>query len=75
MLELITISNTRSERVNENITTLCTCQQNFMLVGVSVIETGVQPEEDEEEHGKTVKYNITSITPVLQDLLFFSQNH
>ena len=25
--ELITISNIRSERVNENITTLCTCQQ------------------------------------------------
>ena len=37
--------------------------QNFMFVGVSVTEIlGVQP----EEHGKTVKYRITSITPVLQ---------
>ena len=51
--------------------------QNFMFVGVSVIEIlhGVQPEEeeDEEEHGKTVKYHITSITSVLQDFSdFFS---
>ena len=37
--------------------------QNFMFVGVLVIEIM----EDEEEHGKTVKYHITSITPVLQD--------
>ena len=29
-LELITISNTRSERANEHITTLCTCQQKNM---------------------------------------------
>ena len=38
-------------------------------------DTGVQPEdeEEEEEHGKTVKYHITSITPVLQDFAdFFS---
>ena len=45
--------------------------QNFMFVGVSVTEIlGVQPEE---EHGKTVKYRITSITPVLQGFAdFFS---
>ena len=43
--------------------------QIFMFVGVSVIEI----EEAEEEHGKTVKYHITSITPVLQDFAdFFS---
>ena len=47
--------------------------QYFMFVGISVIEiyTGVQPEEDEEEHGKTVKYHITSITQVLQDFADF----
>ena len=50
--------------------------QNFMFVGVSIIEIlELQPEEeeDEEEHGKTVKYHITSITSVLQDFAdFFS---
>ena len=43
---LITISNTRSKTVNENITKLCTCpeenmytvMQIFRFVGVSVIE-------------------------------------
>ena len=42
MFVLITISNTRSERVNENITRQCTRQEEnmqiFMFVGVSVIE-------------------------------------
>ena len=49
--------------------------QNFMFVGVTVIEILEfnRPEEEEEEHGKTVKYHITSITPVLQDFAdFFS---
>ena len=32
---------------------------------------GRSAEEDEEEHGKTVKYHITSITPVLQDFVHF----
>ena len=47
---------------------ICVYMQNFMFVGVSV-----QPEEDkdEEEHGKTVK---SQITPVLK-LIFFSQYH
>ena len=75
-LELITISNPRSERVNENITTLstfhnsnkkflCTCvyMQNFMFVCVL-----------EEEHGKTENYHITSIIPVLQDVADFFLN-
>ena len=43
---LITISNTRSERVNENITTCIVLMpvikyvymQNFMFIGISVIE-------------------------------------
>ena len=38
--------------------------QNFMFVGVSVFEIlGVQPEEDEdeEEHGKIVKYQIAHL--------------
>ena len=40
-----------------------------MLFGASVIE--IQWEDEEEEHGKTVKYKITSITPVLQDIADF----
>ena len=52
--------------------------QNFMFVGVSVIEIleFIQPEKDkdEEEHGKTVKYQITSITPVLKDFADFFLN-
>ena len=47
--------------------------QNFMLVGVSVIEILEFNAEEEEEHGKTVKYYITSLTPVLQHFVdFFS---
>ena len=39
-----------------------------MFVGVSVIEIlEFNQKKDEEEHGKTVKYHITSITSVLQD--------
>ena len=41
MRVLITISNTRSKRVNENITrpeNNYVCMQSFMFVGVSVIE-------------------------------------
>ena len=46
--------------------------QNFMFAGISVIEildTTQPEEEDEEEHGKTVKYHITPI------FLIFSQYH
>ena len=49
--------------------------QNFMFVGVLVIEILEEEaeEEEKEEHGKTVKYHITSITQVLQDFAdFFS---
>ena len=83
---LITISNTRSKRVNENITRQCTRQEEnyvymqiFMFVGVSVIEiTALQQEEaeEDEEHGNSVKISITCITPVLQAILdFFSKYH
>ena len=42
--------------------------QNFMFVGVLVIEI-----LEFNRNGKTVKYHITSITPVLQDFAdFFS---
>ena len=45
--------------------------QIFLLVGVSV--TALQPEEEDEEHGNSVKISITYITPVLQAFLdFFS---
>ena len=45
-----------------------TCK-NLCLLVFRLLRSGVQPEEDEEEHGKTVKYHniITRITPVLQD--------
>ena len=51
--------------------------QIFMFVGVSVIEIlhALQPkeEEEDEEHGNSVKISITCITPVLQAILdFFS---
>ena len=48
--------------------------QNFMFVDVSVIEILVfNQKKKEEEHGKTVKYRFTSITPVLQSFAdFFS---
>ena len=47
--------------------------QNFMFVGVSRLLRYWRRKEEEEEHGKTVKYHITSITPVLQDFAdFFS---
>ena len=50
--------------------------QNVMFVGVSVIEIlEFQPEDEEEEHGKTMKYHITSITPVLQDFLNIISQH
>ena len=46
--------------------------QNFMFVGVSVIEIlQFNRKKKTEEHGKTVKYHITSITPVLQDFAAF----
>ena len=40
----------------------------FRFVGVSVIE--IREFENDEEHGKTVKYHITSITHIIQ---IFSQ--
>ena len=51
--------------------------QNFMFVGLSVIEilefNQKKKKKEEEEHGKTVKYHFTSITPVLQRFAdFFS---
>ena len=78
---LITISNTRSKRVNENIIiqTVHTPGENvymqiFMLVGFAVIEIQLfNPEEEDEEHGNSVKIEITSIIPVLHAFLdFFS---
>ena len=45
--------------------------QNFMFVGVSVIEILEFNQKKEEEDGKTVKYHITSITPVLQHFADF----
>ena len=64
---LITISNTRSKRVNENITRHCTRQEKNCCR-----DTPLQPEEDDEEHGNSVKIEITSITPVLQAFLQIS---
>ena len=55
--------------------------QIFMFVGCVVIEiTALQPEEEaeeeDEEHGNSVKISITCITPVLQAILdFFSRYH
>ena len=46
--------------------------QNFMFVGVSAIEI-LEFNRKKKKSGKTVKYHITSITPVLQDFAdFFS---
>ena len=56
MFVLITISNTKSKRVNENITRQC---------------TRAEEEEEDEEHGNSVKIEITRITPVLQAILDF----
>ena len=51
------------------------CIQIFMFVGVWVIEilefNRKKKEEAEEEHGKTVKYHITSITWIFQDFADF----
>ena len=73
MLELITISNTRIERVDENIKMLCTGIKYVYTCKISCfsLDTGVQ-EEEAEEHGKTVKYYSRSIILVLQDLADFS---
>ena len=60
---LITISNTRSKRVNENITRQCTRQEENMYTE--------EEEEEDEEHGNSVKISITCITPVLQAILDF----
>ena len=70
MFVLITISNTRSERVNENINRkkqekIITYFANF---GVAIIEI---PEA--EEHVNSANVEITSITPVLQAFLEFFQ--
>ena len=48
--------------------------QIFMLVGFAVIEIQLfNPEEEDEEHGYSVKIEITSIIPVLHAFLdFFS---
>ena len=48
--------------------------QNFMFVGVLVNEILEFYIPEEEEHGKTVKYRITSITPVLQYFCKFFLN-
>ena len=48
-----------------------------MFVGISVIEILLfnQKDEEDEEHGKSVKVEITGIAPVLQDFLHFFRCH
>ena len=76
MFVLITISNTRSKRVNENITRQCTRQEKnlymqiFMLVGVSIIEI-LLFNRKKKKMKNSVKISITYITPVLQAFLDF----
>ena len=70
---LITISNTRSKRVNENITRQCPRQekknvymQTFMFVGVPVIEILLfnrKKKEKKKKNMATVKIEIKCITP------------
>ena len=51
------------------------CMQNFMFVGVTVTEMlEFNGKMKKNMHGKTVKYHITSITPVLQDFADFFLN-
>ena len=79
---LITISNTRSKRVNENITRQCTRQEKnvymqiFMFVGVSIIEILLFNRKKKQKKNmvyNSVKIEITCITPVLQAFLDFFQ--
>ena len=71
---LITISNTRSKRVNENIIRQYTRQEKnvymqiFMFVAVSVIEI-LLFNSRRRRTCISVKVEITSFTPVLQDIL------
>ena len=69
---LITISNARSKRVNANITQQLVHTpgknvylQTFMLVGVSGIEILLFNRKKKKRKQKTVKIEITNITPFL----------
>ena len=81
MFVLITISNTRSERVNENITRQCTRQEENMytckfscLLDFQLLRycssTG-RRRRSRRRRCNSVKISITCITPVLQAILDF----